>query len=130
MDAITNESRGARGIPNEPGRKRRGTRYSHSNRITIQSIRVPSTKNRRIPLDSETSALTDSNIWRFLLIAEHTCSQEYNTYTNVCLYHTSAIQVWILEHRRTNFYLSINVSRRICLDIDKLLQKKPIIEIS
>lgn len=68
-------------------------RYSHSNRITIQSIRVPSTKNRRIPLDSETSALTDSNIWRFLLIAEHTCSQEYNTYTNVCLYHTSAIQV-------------------------------------
>lgn len=26
MDAISNESRGARGIPNEPGRKRRGTR--------------------------------------------------------------------------------------------------------
>lgn len=68
-------------------------RYSHSSRITIQSIRVPSTKNRRIPLDSETSALTNSNIWKFPLIAKYTCSREYNTYTNASTSLHSAMQV-------------------------------------
>lgn len=105
-------------------------RYSHSSRITIQSIRVPSTKNRRIPLDSETSALTDSNIWKFPLIAKHTClGNIIRTRTSISL-HTRACKYRFLTSIYANLYLNINVSKYIYLDIHKLFRKRTIIEIS